>query len=224
MSQIYRGPQEAGLSPCRQLMPSIWMTYQFGRSFRCDRFGNVSKERLLGPLAPSQGAFAVLRGVSGGLSGDMATADGGHETGQRRPSLESTAAFSPGIHSGLRRPSQDSTAVFSPVRRTGLKGQTAGMMPQMLEISEHAVFGNGSGMRGTEAFLKELEYRPDEAKPIKEGILQKRVVSQDILWSDRYITLTTEKIFIRNTKDREVRDTIGVCPKGGSHAALCSKP
>ena len=89
------------------------------------------------------------------------------------------------------------------------------MMPQMLEISEHAVFGNGSGMRGTEAFLKELEYRPDEAKPIKEGILQKRVVSQDILWSNRYITLTTEKIFIRNTKDREVRDTIGVCPKGG---------
>ena len=210
MSQIYRGPQEAGLSPCRQLMPSIWMTYQFGRSFRCDRFG--------------KGAFAGLRDLSGGLSGDMATADGGHVTGQRRPSLESTAAFSPGIHSGLRRPSQDSTAVFSPVRRTGLKGQIAGMMPQMLEISEHAVFGNGSGMRGTEAFLKELEYRPDEAKPIKEGILQKRVVSQDILWSDRYITLTTEKIFIRNTKDREVRDTIGVCPKGGSHAALCSKP
>ena len=210
MSQIYRGPQEGGLSPCRQLMPSIWMTYQFGRSFRCDRFG--------------KGAFAGLRDLSGGLSGDMATADGGHETGQRRPSLESTAAFSPGIHSGLRRPSQDSTAVFSPVRRTGLKGQIAGMMPQMLEISEHAVFGNGSGMRGTEAFLKELEYRPDEAKPIKEGILQKRVVSQDILWSDRYITLTTEKIFIRNTKDREVRDTIGVCPKGGRHAALCSKP
>ena len=148
----------------------------------------------------------------------MATAD----SGQRRPSLESASAFSPGIHSGLRRPSQDSTAVFSPVRRTGLKGQTAGMMPQMLEISEHAVFGNGSGMRGTEAFLKELEYRPDEAKPIKEGILQKRVVSQDILWSDRYITLTTEKIFIRNTQDREVRDTIGVCPRGGSRAALFS--
>ena len=186
------------------------------------RFVSVSEceqePELGGPLATSQGTFAVLRGVSDGLSGDMATADGG----QRRPSLESTAAFSPGIHSGLRRPSQDSTAVFSPARRTGLKGQTAGKMPQMLEISEHAVFGNGSGMRGTEAFLKELEYRPDEAKPIKEGILQKRVVSQDILWSNRYITLTTEKIFIRNTQDREVRDTIGVCPRGGSHAAPVS--
>ena len=46
-----------------------------------------------------------------------------------------------------------------------------------------------------------------------------RVVSKDILWSDRYITLTTEKIFIRNTQDREVRDTIGVCPRGGSRGS-----
>ena len=137
----------------------------------------------------------------------MATAD----SGQRRPSLESASAFSPGIHSGLRRPSQDSTAVFSPVRRTGLKGQTAGMMPQMLEIAEHAVFGTGSGMRGAEEFLKEMEYRPGETQSLKEGVLQKRVVSKDILWSERYITLTTEKIFIRNTQDGEVRDTIGGC-------------
>ena len=107
-----------------------------------------------------------------------------------------------------RRMSQDSTAAYSPVRRTGIKRQ-ASMMPQMLEIAEHAVFGTGSGVRGAEEFLKEMEYRPGETQSLKEGVLKKRVVSKDILWSERYITLTAEKIFIRNTQDGEVRDTIG---------------
>ena len=43
-----------------------------------------------------------------------------------------------------------------------------------------------------------------------QGILSKRIVAKEISWCERYITLTTEKIYIRNEKDGDIRDELSL--------------
>lgn len=66
----------------------------------------------------------------------------------------------------------------------------------------HAVFGPGANIKSTNEFLEE----PPELESIRrEGILQKRVVGKEISWNDRFITLTTEKIYIRNHSEGDIK-------------------
>ena len=69
------------------------------------------------------------------------------------------------------------------------------------------VFGQGAAIRSTENFVPEP---PHDDAIRKSGILQKRVVGAEIYWSDRYVTLTGEKIYIRNSREGPIREEIDV--------------
>lgn len=62
-----------------------------------------------------------------------------------------------------------------------------------------------ANIKSTEAFF---EQEPEEASIRREGVLKKRVVAKDIAWRDKYVTLTDEKLLLRNEPDGEIRDTL----------------
>ena len=69
----------------------------------------------------------------------------------------------------------------------------------------HAVFGAGADFESAEAFVASA---PDDVTILKEGLLHKRVVSKEIFWKQRAMTLTDENIYIRNEEGGDIRDTI----------------
>lgn len=62
-----------------------------------------------------------------------------------------------------------------------------------------------ANIKSTEEFF---EQEPEEASIRREGVLKKRVVAKDIAWRDKYVTLTDEKLLLRNEPNGEIRDTL----------------
>jgi len=80
----------------------------------------------------------------------------------------------------------------------------------------HAVFGVGANFKSTHEFL---EQPPDVEYIKKEGVLSKRIVANDRhVWSERYITLTSEKMYLRNEEGGNIRCMV----LNISHVHLCS--
>jgi hypothetical protein len=68
----------------------------------------------------------------------------------------------------------------------------------------HAVFGHGANFK-----IDDFKAPPPTGEEVikKEGILQKRI-NQGSSWTDRFIMLTSDKIFIRNEAGGDVRDVL----------------
>jgi len=41
-----------------------------------------------------------------------------------------------------------------------------------------------------------------------QGLLSKRCVAKKVYWAQRFVTLTTERLYLANEKDGEVRDEL----------------
>lgn len=53
-----------------------------------------------------------------------------------------------------------------------------------------------------------LEKEPDSECILKEGVVKKRVVAKEISWRKKYISLTDDRLLLRNQLDGDIRDTI----------------
>ena len=49
---------------------------------------------------------------------------------------------------------------------------------------------------------------PPEDKIVMQGLLSKRCVAKKVYWAQRFVTLTTERLYLANEKDGEVRDEL----------------
>ena len=70
-----------------------------------------------------------------------------------------------------------------------------------------SVFGAGARIKSTADFMGKREMSATESIR-KQGILSKRIASKDIVWKERYVTLTDDKIYIRNEDGGQIRDTL----------------
>jgi len=69
----------------------------------------------------------------------------------------------------------------------------------------HEVFGAGANILSAEDFV---ETASEETVVKKEGVLKKRVVAKEVSWCDRFVSLTADKLYIRNEDGGDIRDAI----------------
>lgn len=96
-------------------------------------------------------------------------------------------------------------AIVNQVKKAETSIQQAEAEEDDYQAEEHAVFGEGANYKSAEAFV---ESAPADGAVRKKGVLRKRIVGKTISWSDRYITLTAEKMYIRNTDGGNIRDVL----------------
>ena len=70
-----------------------------------------------------------------------------------------------------------------------------------------SVFGAGAQIKSTADLMGKREMSATESIR-KQGMLSKRIASRDIVWKERYVTLTDDKIYIRNEDGGQIRDTL----------------
>ena len=69
------------------------------------------------------------------------------------------------------------------------------------------VFGEGISTRSADAFRAEQE---EDEVVRKQGVLDKRTIASTISWSQRFVTLTSEHLYIRYQEDGPVREKLSL--------------